>query len=137
MSLEEIREKLIDLYLCIKIRKSEDIKNLTNNKINKERKNLKKLSTIEIINYIQNSIDVLVDIKTMEKLQEQLELEESKKFFKNNEDPNDSNGLKLYEGMLIKAEEKIRNHIRVRKYYFIILNILKYINLFNYSMNKN
>ena len=137
MSLEEIREKLIDLYLCIKIRKSEDIKNLNNNKINKERKNLKKLSTIEIINYIQNSIDVLVDIKTMEKLQEQLELEESKKFFKNNEDPNDSNGLKLYEGMLIKAEEKIRNHIRVRKYYFIILNILKYINLFNYSMNKN
>lgn len=137
MSLEEIREKLIDLYLCIKIRKSEDIKNLTNNKINKERKNLKKLSTIEIINYIQNSIDVLVDIKTMEKLQEQLELEESKKFFKNNEDPNDSNGLKLYEGMLIKAEEKIRNHIRVRKYYLIILNILKYINLFNYSMNKN
>ena len=137
MSLEEIREKLIDLYLCIKIRKSEDIKNLTNNKINKERKNLKKLSTIEIINYIQNSIDVLVDIKTMEKLQEQLEIEESKKFFKNNEDPNDSNGLKLYEGMLIKAEEKIRNHIRVRKYYFIILNILKYINLFNYSMNKN
>ena len=137
MSLEEIREKLIDLYLCIKIRKSEDIKNLTNNKINKERKNLKKLSTIEIINYIQNSIDVLVDIKTMEKLQEQLEIEESKKFFKNNEDPNDSNGLKLYEGMLIKAEEKIRNHIRVRKYYLIILNILKYINLFNYSMNKN
>ena len=137
MSLEEIREKLIDLYLCIKIRKSEDIKNLTNNKINKERKNLKKLSTIEIINYIQNSIDVLVDIKTMEKLQEQLEIEELKKFFKNNEDPNDSNGLKLYEGMLIKAEEKIRNHIRVRKYYFIILNILKYINLFNYSMNKN
>ena len=137
MSLEEIREKLIDLYLCIKIRKSEDIKNLNNNKINKERKNLKKLSTIEIINYIQNSIDVLVDIKTMEKLQEQLEIEESKKFFKNNEDPNDSNGLKLYEGMLIKAEEKIRNHIRVRKYYLIILNILKYINLFNYSMNKN
>ena len=28
--------------------------------------------------------------------------------------PQDTNGLKLYEGMLIKAESKIRKHLRVR-----------------------
>ena len=31
----------------------------------------------------------------------------------NKEDPSDSNGLILYEGMLIQAEKNIRSHIRV------------------------
>ena len=136
MYLEEVRAQLIDLYLYIKVRNSEDIKNLTQDHLNNERKSLKKLPIFDIINYIQNSIDVLVELKLMEKMKEQLELEESKKCFKNLEDPNDLNGLKLYEGMLIDAEKKIRNHIRVRTN-ILFINILQNNNLLIFRMNKN
>ena len=114
MSFEEIRNKLIDLYLSVKIRKSEDIKNITPDYINKERKTLKKIDLLDIINYIQNSIEILVEMKAMEKYEEHLEKDEEKNNYINKEDPNDINGLKLYEGMLINAERNIRGHIRVR-----------------------
>ena len=136
MYFEEVRDQLIDLYLYIKVRNSEDIKNLTQDHLNNERKSLKKLPIFDIINYIQNSIDVLVELKLLEKMKEQLKLEESKKSFKNLEDPNDLNGLKLYEGMLIDAEKKIRNHIRVRTN-ILFINILQNNNLLIFRMNKN
>ena len=136
MFLEQLRDQLIDLYLYIKVRNSEDIKNLTQDHLNNERKSLKKLTIFYIINYIQNSIDVLVELKLIEKMKEQLKLEESKKSFKNLEDPNDLNGLKLYEGMLIDAEKKIRNHIRVRTN-ILFINILQNNNLLIFRMNKN
>ena len=41
MSLEEIRSKLIDLYLCVKVRKSDEIKNITSEYIQNERNSLK------------------------------------------------------------------------------------------------
>ena len=116
MSLEEIRNKLIDLYLCVKIRKSDDINNITPDYIQEEKEDLTKLPIIDIINYIQNSIEILVEMRANEKYEEKLEKEEDKNNYINKEDPNDSNGLKLYEGMLISAEKRIRNHIRVNIY---------------------
>ena len=113
MSLEEIRDKLINLYLCVKVRKSEEIQNITQESIDNERNELKKISVIDIINYIQDSIDVLVEMKAIEKYEEKMEKDEEKNIYFNNEDPNDTNGLKLYEGMLIKAESQIRKHLRV------------------------
>ena len=74
---------------------------------------------IDIINYIQNSIDVLVDLRATEKYEKKLENDESKNKYINYEDKNDENGLKLYEGMLINTEKKIREHIRVRILKFI------------------
>jgi hypothetical protein len=122
MSLEEIRNKLIDLYLSVKVRKTEDIKNINQEYINKERKSLKKIGLIDIINYIQNSIEILVEMRAMEKYEEKVEKDEEKIGFINSEDPNDINGLKLYEGMLINAEKKIREHIRVSKNFIYNLN---------------
>jgi hypothetical protein len=126
--LNEIKNQLIDLYLCVKVRKSEEIEKLTSENVNSERKNLKNLPLTDIINYIQNSIDVLVDLRANEKYEKKLESDESKDKYVNYEDPTDANGLKLYEGMLIKVEGDLRNHIRV------ILNIY---NFFIISMNKN
>ena len=117
MPLDEVRNKLIDLYLSVKIRKSEDIKNITSELINQEKKDLKKIGLLDIINYIQNSIEILVEMRAMEKYEEKLSKDEEKNNYINKEDPNDLNGLKLYEGMLIKAERKIREHIRVRIYF--------------------
>ena len=68
MSLEDVKNQLIDLYLCVKVRKSDDIKKMTPEIINNEKRNLKILPITDIINYIQNSIDVLVEMKALEKL---------------------------------------------------------------------
>ena len=128
--LKIITKQLIDLYLCVKVRKNDDIEKLTSENVDSERENLKNLKLTDIINYIQNSIDCLVDIRANEKYQEKIENDESKDNYINYEDPKDSNGLKLYEGMLIKMEGDLRNHIRVILIFIINLN-------FKFSMSKN
>ena len=124
MSFKEVKSQLIDLYLCIKVRKSEDIEDLNKDIIIEEKKALENLPLSDIMNYIKNSIDILVEIKTFNKLQEKLEKDEEKNNYINNEDKNDLNGLKLYEGMLINTEKKIREHIRVRILKFIFPRFL-------------
>ncbi len=131
---EEIKSQLIDLYLSVKVRKSEDIKNITEEYINNERDNLKNIPIIDIINYIQNSIDILVEMRATEKYEEKLKKDEEKDKYINKENPEDSNGLKLYEGMLIEAEKNIRGHIRVRKNFIYVIN---YLYFYKYRMNKN
>ena len=110
---ENIRELLSDLYLSVKVRKTEEINNISDEMINNEREKLKKIPLSDIINYIQNSIDTLVEIRAFEKYEQKLQQDEENKNYINKEDPNDLNGLQLYEGMLIEAEKNIRNHIRV------------------------
>jgi len=109
----DLREQLTDLYLSVKVRKTDEINEINDEIIDNERESLKKIPLTDIINYIQNSIDILVELKASEKYEQKLEKEEEIKNYVNEEDPNDANGLKLYEGMLIQAEKNIRNHIRV------------------------
>jgi hypothetical protein len=114
--MEEIKNSIIDLYFGVKVRKLEEINNITDDIIKQEKQVLDKLPIIEIINYINNSIETLIEIKATEKYEEKiLEDEEKEKYRNINDLENDPNGLKLYEGMLIKAESDIRNHIRVIK----------------------
>ena len=114
--MEEIKNSIIDLYFGVKVRKLEEINNMTDDIIKQEKQVLDKLPIKEIINYINNSIETLIDIKASEKYEEKiLEDEEKEKYRNINDLENDPNGLKLYEGMLIKAESDIRNHIRVIK----------------------
>ena len=120
---DKIRAQLIDLYLSVKVRKTEEINYINDETINKERQNLKKIPISDIINYIQSSIDTLVDLRATEKYEQKLEKDEELKNYVNEEDPDDSNGLKLYEGMLIQAEKNIRNHIRVSNKIIILINL--------------
>ncbi len=120
---DKIRAQLIDLYLSVKVRKTEEINYINDETINKERQNLKKIPMSDIINYIQSSIDTLVDLRATEKYEQKLEKDEEVKNYVNEEDPDDSNGLKLYEGMLIQAEKNIRNHIRVSNKIIILINL--------------
>ena len=89
--------------------------------IAKEKISLRKLSISDIINYIYNSIEILINIKANEKYEEILEENEKKENYKNLNDSKDENGLQLYEGLLIKAERDIRQHIKVE---YIFLNII-------------
>lgn len=114
MSLSEIKKALIDLYLGVKVRKISEINNMPNELMLEEEDFLEKLPLMDIINYISNSIEILSDLKAQEKYNEKISEDEEKEKYINKEDlENDANGLKLYEGMLIKAESDIRNHIRV------------------------
>ena len=118
MSLNEIKKSLINLYLNVKIRKVSNINNLSDESFNEEAKMLNKLPILDIINYLSNSFEVLSEIKAQEKYEEKLIEDEKREKYYNFEDEEDPNGLKLYEGMLVKAESDIRNHIRVRNKYF-------------------
>ena len=131
-NIKEIKNQLIDLYLSVKVRKQEDIDNLTEDNVKTERKNLQNINFKDLINYIQNSIDVLVEIRANEKYEEKLEEDESKNRYVNSEDPKDANGLKLYEDMLIKAEGDLRAHIRVNNIYN-----MEFTFTYIYSTNKN
>jgi hypothetical protein len=127
MSMNEIKKALINFYFGVKVRKLDEIKNLSDDLIKQEEKALDKLPPLDIINYISNSIETLIAIKVEEKYEQKvLEDEEKEKYRNINDLENDPNGLKLYEGMLIKAESDIRNHIRVSNIE-INLNKLKYI----------
>lgn len=123
MSKNEIKNKLIELYLFLKIRKTEELECITKEDIENEKDSLNNLPIIDIINYIKESIETLIEIKACEKYEEKILNDESKKKYRNSEDKNDENGLMLYEGMLIKAEKDIRKHIRVIILYLIYLFI--------------
>jgi hypothetical protein len=125
--MEEIKKALIDLYLGVKIRKLSEIDNMPDELIIEEEQILNKLPIIEIINYISNSIEILSEIKAQEKYEEKImEDEKKEKFINKNDMENDPNGLKLYEGLLVKAESDIRNHIRVSYTFFNYLLIFKF-----------
>ena len=80
---------------------------MTDDDINNERERLVKVSCEDLISYIYNSIDVLVDIKAQEKYEEKLKEKEENEMTENE-------GMNVYESLLIKAEKDVRNHIRVR-----------------------
>lgn len=80
---------------------------MTDDDINNERERLAKFSCEDLISYIYNSIDVLVDIKAQEKYEEKLKEKEENEMTENE-------GMNVYESLLIKAEKDVRNHIRVR-----------------------
>ena len=127
MSINEIKKSLINLYFGVKVRKLEEIKSLSDDLIKQEEKTLDKLPPLDIINYISNSIETLIALKVEEKYEQKILEDEEKENYRNiNDLENDPNGLKLYEGMLIKAESDIRGHIRVSNNK-INLNKLKYI----------
>ena len=113
MSLKEAKDELINLYLTIKVRKANDIEKLTKEELENEKAHLDNLSILDIISYINNTIDTLIELKAIDKYQNYLEEEAQKNNYKNTENPNDENGLKLYEDFLIRAESAIRKHISV------------------------
>ncbi len=70
-----------------------------------EKKSLKNLSIIELINFLSNYIISILEIKNNESYEE--------------EENEDKPLYKQYEQLLIKAESDIRKHIKVSKYMFL------------------
>ena len=80
------------------------IENFDNDMHDDEREKLRKTNPLTIIEYIKNSIDVLIDLKVEEKI------EANKKWNLQEEDEERQNE---YENLLRKLESDIRLHIKV------------------------
>ena len=118
--IERAKELLSKIYINLKHYKKEN-NELTEEKIEKERKYIESISITDLINFISNFVNTLLEIKN-ENIESILEEE------------NDQKPLyKQYEELLIKAENDIRKHIKVRKYKYFNNYYYKYL----YRLNKN
>ena len=119
-NIDLIREKLIELYLETKIRKSEEVYKLLNLKnlfiaqivnisseiLKQDKENLKKLPTLDIINYIKTSLLIIINIKLNEELEKRKDKNMKKKIL-------EENAAEDYETLLRKEEAEIRQHISI------------------------
>ena len=80
-ALKLIQEALIDLYLNVKVRSKEEISNYSDEDLLKERENLYLTSPIDLINYIQTSVEILMNIKVEDYVASRKEKERKEKQF--------------------------------------------------------
>ena len=76
-----IQEALIDLYLNVKVRSKEEISKYSEEDLAKERENLYLTSPIDLINYIQTSVEILMNIKVEDYIAHQKEQQRRDKVF--------------------------------------------------------
>ena len=74
-----IQEALIDLYLNVKVRSKEEISKYNEDDLAKERENLYLTSPIDLVNYIQTSVEILMNIKVEDYLVHQKEQQRREK----------------------------------------------------------
>ena len=106
--IEKAKQELLLLYLGIKLRKESDVNifiiiriqalSLTEEEYINEINELKDISLLDIVEYVKNSIDVIVSLKVEETIDEY----KSKK---------NENAASDYETLLQKEESAIRQHI--------------------------
>ena len=112
---DRAKNLLIKMYLELKFKKSDESEEINKEKISEEKNRLKKLSLIELIIHITNNLSILIDIISNIKYEEKIKKE------KENEISDDENIKKKlaeqYEELLIKAENDIRKHIKVSKFF--------------------
>ena len=102
--LSEIKNNLIDLYLKVKIRKTIETITIDSDFLDNEKKNLNKLSALDIIKYIKSHLQILIEIQVSEKINEIKN--------ENNENSNENN-INNYEILLRRYEADIRNYIKI------------------------
>ena len=102
--LSEIKNNLIDLYLKVKIRKTIETITIDSDFLDNEKKNLNKLSALDIIKYIKTNLQILIEIQVSEKINE-LKQEINENFNENN--------INNYEILLRRYEADIRNYIKI------------------------
>jgi hypothetical protein len=101
--IKEAKELLTKLYLDL-LSYKKDNKQQNEDKKEKEKQSFKNFTIIELINFLSNYINSLLEIKNNESLDEE---SDEKPLYKQ------------YEELLIKAESDIRKHIKVSKYIYI------------------
>jgi hypothetical protein len=103
--MDRAKELLSQIYMDLKLYREEKYK-ITEDRIIQEKEYIKDLSIIELINFISNYINLILEIKK----------ENNESFLEENDQEKPL--YKQYEELLIKAENDIRKHIKVRKYFY-------------------
>lgn len=127
-NIEQAKDLLIKLYLELKLKGEEEILDLSNDKIKEEKNNFKSFTLVELINYISKTIDILIDVNSNLKFEEKIRKQKEQNVFEKQCIFRDENKslAEQYEELLIKAENDIRKHIKVRKYklFYALFNII-------------
>jgi hypothetical protein len=105
---DRAKDLLLKMYLKLKIRKNEDSEESEKEENLEEKHNLKKMTLIELIDYISKYIYNLISLKSNAKTQEK-----RKDISEEDSSKEDKNLAEQYEELLIKAENDIRKHIKV------------------------
>jgi hypothetical protein len=137
-SIEQAKDLLIKMYLELKIKGEEEILELSNEKIKEEKNNFKSFTLVDLINYISKKINILIDVNSNLKFEEKIRNQKEKKEKEKQCIFGDENKslAEQYEELLIKAENDIRKHIKVRK--INLYYIMAYICFIQYyRLNKN
>lgn len=61
-----VRKAIIELYLNVKIRSQQEIQAMNENAMEDERKKLNKVDTVDIIDYIKQSVEILMHMRLEE-----------------------------------------------------------------------
>ena len=137
-NIKQAKDLLIKLYLELKLKGEEEILDLSNDKIKEEKNNFKSFTLVELINYISKTINILIDVNSNLKLEEKIRKQKEQNVFEKQCIFRDENKslAEQYEELLIKAENDIRKHIKVRKYkFYYFMAYLCFIQY--YRLNKN
>ena len=116
-TLESVRESLIDLFLKVKVRSSEDIELYSSEQMRKEKEELKNISGIKLIELVKSNVEILLNINSEE---DSFSSESEKslcypEFFSHASSILTSKSkinTEGYEKIIRKLEEDVRNLIR-------------------------
>ncbi|CDW74118.1 UNKNOWN [Stylonychia lemnae] len=128
-----LKDAIIDLYLNVKIRNSEDIDNYNQDMLKEEKEQLKDIDPFIIIEYIKSSIEILLSLKLEEQereLKKGKQQPENKPRVATNFKSGDASSIvdffsdqsscrieppQEYENQIQKLENDVRNHIRIEQ----------------------
>ncbi len=103
--MDRAKDLLSQIYIDLKLYKQEKYK-IKEDRILQEKEYIKDLSIIELKNFISNYINLILEIKK----------ENNESFLEENDEEKPL--YKQYEELLIKAENDIRKHIKITKYFY-------------------
>ena len=120
-NIEQAKDLLIKMYLELKLKGEEEILELSKDKIKEEKNNFKSFTLVELINYISKTINILIDVNSNLKFEERIRKQKEKKEIEKQCIFRDENKslAEQYEELLIKAENDIRKHIKVRNKFIL------------------
>jgi hypothetical protein len=112
---ELLREAILELYLSVKIRADEEIDNFTEAQLEKEKEGMKEVDGFTIVEYIKNSIEIMMNMK----IEEQNDKKKSKHPIDSLSGTSSTSSIPAaheeYEKILRQLEAESRQHIQVEQ----------------------
>ena len=126
-----LEDSIVDLYLSVKLRKQDDMNNISQEDLTLERQNLKRINPITIIEYIKSTINSLINLKVEEKFNlESKKVAESVNSFNTSLNELIVNNTHVknnssYENIIKELENQVRRMIKSEQYLKIQLGSLQ------------